>query len=488
MKLALHPIHGFAFCVGLISASVAQAGELVLFNQSSAPLNCTVDGWTVSTGADANWNITIIPDQPFYVIPNPALGDSARIDWVTCGSLTTRTMGITPDSPRHPLVFNGTQTRVLNVSLYPWLPTAPGDTFNGLVEHVISTFQTAYPDVLLNAVLSQEFDIYDYDTISELAGPGGFDVLEIDMLYLGHLVSQNLVEPVTNAANILPVARRAVTIGATEYAVPSLLCYDFLFSRDSNIHDVEDLADLLAYIGAPPNKTLAASFNGSWRTVAMYIHGYVEKYGYANVTDALVMPPDATVIDNLADILNSCERSDGSNPCVDDTLYYLPNGSIERELASGQADVTIGFSEQSFFARLFGAYDNLYLSPMVWGPSPQPMLYADGFVTNSTTCGSSTPCFGDAEDFIALMVDVPMREYIVEAADLPQNSPWRTLLVANADFWTQPEVVANPIYSQISSIFATAEPLPNTIDATTQQAIYDGVCGALKAEIPEYTC
>lgn len=488
MRFPVRPIHCLSLCVTLTGANMANAGELVLLNQSNAPIDCAVDGWTVSTGADTDWDITVIPDQPFYVIPNPALGDSARIDWVECGGLATRTMGITPDSPRHPLVLNGTQTRVLNVSLYPWLPTAPGDTFNGLVEHVIATFQTAHPSVLLNAVLSQEFDIYDYDRISALAGAGGFDVLEIDMLYLGHLVSQNLVEPVANAPNILSVARRAVTIGTTEYAVPSLLCYDFLFSRDSNIHQIEDLADFLAYIGAPPTKTLSASFNGSWRTVAMYIHGYVEAYGYTNVADALVMPPDTTVIGNLVGILNSCERSDGSNPCIDDTLYFLPNGSIERQLASGEADVTVGFSEQSFFARTFGAYDNLYLSPMVWGASPQPMLYADGFVTNSSTCGSTTPCFEDAEDFIELMVDVPMREYIVEAADLPQNSSWRTLLVANADFWAQPDVIANPIYIQISAIFSTAEPLPNTIDATTRQAIYDGVCGAMQAALPKYTC
>jgi thiamine pyridinylase len=477
--------------LGLFSivATSAHGGELVLRNTSNQPIDCLVDGWTVATGADSDWQITVQPRSTFYVIPNPNLGDSARIDWVECGSLRTRMMNITPSGPRQHIVLNGTQTRVLNVSLYPWLPTIPGDRFEELTKHVINRFQRQNPDVLLNAVLSQEVDIYDYDSLATLAGPDGFDILEIDMVYLGYLVDLGLINPAQVPNNVLPVARMAVTIDGVEYAVPTLLCFDFVFALDDQIHQVQSLDDLLAFLDDqdPQKVDIAGIFNGTWRTVTMYINGYVDEYGYSNLADALTMPPDPVVIDNLVSVLNRCE-DDGENKCIDDTYYNQPNGSVERDFAADEVDTSLGFSEQSFFVNLYGQDDPFYLAPMVWGSSSQPLLYADGFVTNAATCAPNTTCSADAAAFITLMTRLPMRNYIVKSRDLPRKTPWRTLLVANGNFWNQPAVINHPVYSQISSIFATAKPLPNNLTPQQQQDIYDGVCTALRDELPDFEC
>lgn len=473
---------------GLMTTS-ALGGELVLRNTSQQPISCSVDGWTVATGADADWQITVQPNIPFYVTPNPELGDSARIDWVECGSLRTRMMNITPTSPTHTIVLNGTQSRVLNVSLYPWLPTIPGDRFENLTQHVINRFQRQNPDVLLNAVLSQEVDIYDYDTLATLAGPEGFDILEIDMLYLGHLVDLNLINPANIPNSVLPVARMAAKVNGVEYAVPTLLCFDFVFALDDEIHNVDSLDELLIFLDDqdPQKVNLAATLNGTWRLVTMYINGYVDEYGYNNLANALTMPPDPAVIDNLVSLMGHCEEG-GENRCIDETYYNLPNGSVERIFAADEADTSMGFSEQSFFVNLYGQDDPFYLAPMVWGSNSQPLLYADGFVTNAATCAPNTSCSADGAAFIDLMTKLPMRNFIVKSRDLPRNTPWRTLLVANQNFWNQPAVANHPVYSQISSIFNTAKPLPNNLTQQQQEAIHDGVCTALRAELPDFVC
>ncbi|MFP3786503.1 hypothetical protein, partial [Burkholderia sp. SIMBA_024] len=63
-------------------------------------------------------------------------------------------MTITPSGPNQTLVLNGQQTQVLNVSLYPFLPTLPTDNFENLVAYVVQTYQSQHPQVLLNAVLN----------------------------------------------------------------------------------------------------------------------------------------------------------------------------------------------------------------------------------------------------------------------------------------------------------------------------------------------
>jgi thiamine pyridinylase len=482
--------------VVFLSAAAAQAGQLVLRNGSNAPVTCTVDGWTMATGFQFNWQITVQPNQSFNVGQNTTRAGPAVINWASCGSLTTRAMNITPTSPDGLLIFNGQQTRVLNVALYPYIPTLPpGTQFTGLVTHVIETYQQQNPQVLLAAQMNQETNIYSFTELPQLLGAQGLDVIELDTLYMGFLVSQNLVNPAQIAGEApLPVATAASTINNQLWGIPSWLCMDFVYSGNQGVQQATTLTNLLQFLGQMPQGApeMVGDYNGSWRLPSIYINAYVQQYGYGQIAQAMQMPPDpdSTVITNLVNLTNTCANA-GTNNCTNGIYHNSPNGTPERTFATGNAGADIGFSEQSFFVNYYGPVNPLYAVPAAWGANPQPLLFSDTFVTSLATCANGSQCATDAAALTTLMTGLPMKNYIVQSQDLPPGTPWRTLLVAAASFYQQPVVQANPMYQQYQRIFQAQpapQPFPNTFTAAIQSQMALAVCQALKQQQPQYVC
>lgn len=463
------------------------AGQLILNNTSQAAITCTVDGWTVATGGAFDWQIQVLPGKPLSIGQNGADPD-AVINWAKCGDLPpTRQMNIGRKGPDQTLVLNGRQTRVLNVSLYAFLPTLPGDDFSGLVDHVVQTYQAQNPQVLLNAVLNPNVDVYSFDNLPTLLGPSGFDVIELDTLLMGFLANEKLINQaqVTGEAP-LPVAIQAASVGGQLYGIPSWLCMDFLYSADSRILQQTSLSSLLSYLKPPTGKTpLIAVYNGSWRLPSMYINGYVQAYGYGRIAEATQMPPDDAVIANLVALTDTCAVGE-VNKCTNGAYKNTvgeSNGALEHVFTSGQASNSTGFSEQSFYINHYGPVTPLYATPAVWGPSPQPLLFSDAFVSSAATCGGATPCAGDASTFTALMTGREMKNFIVESRDLGPGAPKRTLLVSNAAFWDQPQILNDPLYRQYSKALPTAKPFPNAFTKTLKADMGGQICDALKAKL-----
>jgi len=475
----------------LAGANPALAGQLILKNTSNAAITCTVDGWTTGTGAPFTWTIQVQPNVPFYVGQNTQRAGGPIINWAQCGNLpATRQMNITPTGPNQTLVLNGQQTRVLNVSLYPYLPTLPTDDFESLVAHVVQTYQAQNPQVLLNAVLNQDVNIYSFTDLPQLLNAQGFDVIELDTLYLGFLAGNGLINPAQITGDQpLPVAINAASYQGQLYGVPSWLCMDFVYSANSAIQQQTSLGKLLQFLAAQPNSRpeLVGTYNGSWRLPSIYINGYVQTYGYGQIAQSMQMPPDNAVITNLVSLSNTCAYQNVNN-CTNNYYHNQPNGATEQVFATGQASSDMGFSEQSFFVNLYGPVNPLYVTPTPWGQNPQPLLFSDAFVSSKATCGPSTACATDATAFTTLMTGVAMKNYIVESQDLPSGAPWRTLLVSNAGFWQQPQILNNPLYQQYSRVFATAQPFPNTFTAVQQATMGSQICAALKAQQPAFVC
>lgn len=468
----------------------AEAGQLILRNTSAAPITCTVDGWTVASGWSFDWQIQVPANQSYYVGQNTSRAGAPIINWASCAGLTTRAMTVTPTGPNQTLVLNGQQTRVLNVSLYSYLPTLPTDKFEGLVSYVVQTYQAANPQVLLNAVLSPEVDIYDFGALPGLLGAGGFDVMELDTLYLGFLASSNLINPAQiTGEQPLPVAIAGATYKGQLWGIPSWLCMDFVYSGNPALAQQGTLTQFLQFLGTTPSgvRPLVADFNGSWRLPSIYINAYVQTYGYGQIAQAMTMPPDAGVIANLVSLSDACGLA-GVDICTNNTVHGLNNGGAEQIFATGGAGADMGFSEQSFFVNLYGPVTPLYVIPTPWGKAPQPLLFQDAFVTSAANCPTASPCAGDAQALTTLMTSMAMKTYITQSQDLPAGSPWRTLLAANANFWNQPAVQANPVYQQVSGVFSTAQPFPNNFTATTQTGMGIAICKALQASRPAYVC
>jgi thiamine pyridinylase len=476
--------------LALLAPLSANAGELVIRNVSPSAVVCHADGYTSATGWPVTWDITVQPGENVRLEPNYKHPNNVVIDWAECGGLQTRAMNVTPQRPDSLILFTGKQTRVLNVALYPDIPSHPNGNFSNLLDHVVNAFQALNPDVLLNAVMADEDAIYSFKDLPPLLGPSGYDVIELDTLYLGFLASRDLITPAKIVGDApWPVALAASTVADVLYGVPSWLCMDFIFSFSPSLKSVHTLNDLLRFeANSPKSKpALLADYDGSWRLPSIYINAYVQTYGYQNIAKAFVMPADPTVIANLESIVATCEL-ELANPCVDGTNHGQPDGAIERVFANGNAGSDMGFSEQSFYVVLNQSIaGNLTIIPATWGEKPQPLLYSDTFVTNKSTC-SSAPCQGDSAAFTSLMTGSDMKSYIAFSHDLSPDMPPRHLLVATQPFWDLAEVKNDPIYRQVAAVVQTGQPFPNDFTEQQQLGMDAKICAALKADVPNYNC
>jgi len=468
----------------------ANGGELVIRNVSPSAVVCHADGYTIETGWPATWDITVQPGETVRLEANYKHPGGPIIDWAECSGLRTRGMNISPTRPDGLVLLTGKQSRVLNVALYPDIPSHPNGNFGKLLDHVINTYQAFNPDVLLNAVMADEDAIYSFDGLPPLLGTSGYDVIELDTLYLGFLASSGLIAPAKITGDApWPVALAASTYKGVLYGVPSWLCMDFIFSFSPSLKSVHSLHELLQFEANGPQSrpALLADYDGSWRIPSIYINAYVQTYGYQEITKALVMPPDPAVIANLKSIVATC-AFELANTCVDGTNHAEPNGTIERVFANGNARSDMGFSEQSFYVVLNQTIaGNLAIVPTAWGEHPQPLLYSDTFVTNKSTC-SADPCQTDSAAFTSLMTGSAMKSFIAFSQDLSPDVPPRHLLVATQPFWNLDQVKADPVYQQVAPVLPIGQPFPNAITQQQQATMDSKICAALKAEMPNYKC
>lgn len=479
----------FSLCL-LGTSLPAYAGNVVVTNESSSDMTCTADGYTVATGWGFDWQIQIKAGDTFQISPSGTTPDGS-LDWVNCAGLETRQMNVTAGGPNAYLAVTGAQTRVLNVSLYPYLPSNPDGNFDQLIKTIIQDYQNANPDVLLNPVLNGDINIYSYTDLPTLLGAGGFDVMELDTLYMTYLAQNNLVVANTIAdADFWPAGVANVSYNGKTYGVPSWLCSEFLFAFDPAIKGLTSLGDMTSYMsGLTSNRAkLAGVFLGSWGLTADYLFGYAQNNGYANIAAALTSPIDQDVIANINTISNECAYG-GTNECITQAGYKsLPDGQVAKLFATDVTSTYMGFSEQSFYIELFGGdISQLSLIPMLWGTAQTPMLYTDAFVTSSANC-SADPCLADATAFTDFMISDEMRNYIAFSEDLPDGTPPRHLAVATQSFYQQAEVTADPIYSQLVNYLPTANAFPNFLMEADQAKIHQGTCQALKAINPAYEC
>ena len=241
------------------------------------------------------------PGTPLTVTPDAA---HPAINSVTCGALTTRAMNISAGNPTGTLVLNGRQTRVLNVALYPYIPNPTGQAFDNLLDHVIQIYQQGRPEVLLNVQMSFAVDIYDFAALQTALGQGGFDVMEIDTLFIGFLARQRARQSGEHRGRGPALPRRArcfdpqwTALGHSELALHGLH-----FSRDPAVRNVDTLAKLQEFLQRSPHRErqMAGDYTGSWRLPSMYINAYVQTYGYLRMAEAMrVQPPDPAVIQNI---------------------------------------------------------------------------------------------------------------------------------------------------------------------------------------------
>jgi hypothetical protein len=360
-------------------------------------------------------------------------------------------------------------------------------------------YQSANPSVLLNLVLNPDIDTYDFGTLSnQVMGPNGYDVAELDTVFLTYLASNGLITPVTvNGDAPIDVGKQAATIGTTLYGVPSWLCSDFAFSFNGKLASVASVSQLQNVLNPPPSGgvPLVADFDGSWTIPAMYLQAYLQTYGpqkFAALRGAAatptIDPADPAIISLMTTGASLCAAGN-SDLCTNGYYHHAKDGTVEQVFATGYANGDAGFSERSFF---IAYYENnphpLTMIPFPWGSGPR-LVYSDAFVTNKVRC-STDPCSSDSTAFTAWATSADIKAYIAFSGDLPSGSQPRHLLTATQPFWKLPAVQSDPIYSQVAStLFAgTMYPYLNLFTPELQYGLLSQLCPAVKASAPSWVC
>jgi hypothetical protein len=323
-------------------------GELVIYNLSSRPVTCAVDGYTKATSADADVPFRADPGQRLNIPPS-FRSKGRSLNFIDCGGLLTRSMNITPESSDRVLFLNGRRRRVLNVLLYASIPTDPRVGFGPLVRWLTQSYQAAHPDVLLNLVLDPAIDVYNFESLRDAVfSTQGFDVAEIDTVFLKWLKDAALIAPVSITGDEpRPVARQAVTIDGQTFGIPSWICSDFLFSTRADVRGIGTFRDLRSYMAKTPagRRALVGDLEGTWTIPAVYIQAFVQSHADTTAADAVAAPVDGTVVAKLAKFGAFCELSN-ADPCIDGTFHSAKDGAVELDFVAEPAANGLGFSER----------------------------------------------------------------------------------------------------------------------------------------------
>ena len=86
--------------------------------------------------------------------------------------------------------------RTLKVALFPWIPDAANDGFASLRKRIEAEFEKRNPDIDLVLRLKKgDESYYNPAKIAGWLASGTYDLVEIDTIILGDLISSETIEP-----------------------------------------------------------------------------------------------------------------------------------------------------------------------------------------------------------------------------------------------------------------------------------------------------
>ena len=178
---------------------VANAGQISVHTSTNQLITCDASGGIRKTVKQNMQRILLSSDQTLAL--NPQDFSTQTIARVECTGYNVDNLNVTPNSPDRYLSFTDQAQQTLSVLLYPYLPTTPEANFQPMVQRIVNDFQQKNPQVLLNAVMTQdlEYDTYTYSNLPNLLGKNGFDLVNFDTLMLGDAPDNHLILPVSQA-------------------------------------------------------------------------------------------------------------------------------------------------------------------------------------------------------------------------------------------------------------------------------------------------
>ena len=269
----------------------------------------------------------------------------------------------------------------IEVALYPYVPDRA--RFQAVVD---SEWEKIHPDIDLRFV---DWDCYVSDPDPTL------DVFVFDGIYLTSFVNEDHLLPISddmiqNREDIFPFALEGCKCDNTLYALPQLLCTDFLYTRkdDPALSDVSDVMTLYDILGdregrsviPKDNEGLLIDLSGGLLTKSMmYMDALMDES--QEYTDYSEMPDTSDLSNNALAQIDALWKMGGEKQ-----VEYLPDDNDTyiraRWFAEGKGRAYIGYSEA--MAAMGDYADDVKIRRFSYGTKKDiPLFYTDMVGINS---------------------------------------------------------------------------------------------------------
>lgn len=473
----------FLGVIFLLCSATSYAGKLIIKNASNQSIICQIGNDQINVKRTA-----VKPNKTFSFYPNK--NNPPIINWVKCGKLKHNHIGVTPKSSDHFFIYDERAQNVLSVLLYPYIPTYPYGDFSAMLRRLVTEFQAQHPTISLNLVISNlpEYDSYTYANFAHLLGQDGFDVVEVDTMLLPDLVAKGLILPLnTIVDNFWSAAIAGASYQGKLYGVPSWLCMEFLFTHERPQHEIESLSALVDYLShlSPDRTRLIGDFNNRWTIAAFYLNASTAWYGYKNLAKIPYQHAVNEVVRNLVALTDQCYAKQ-QNRCTNLDYQSLQEGEIQKLFAQNKSHAYIGYSETSFYMKLFTSAP-FYAVPMPFGKQINTLVYTDAYVKSASRCNNDS-CASAFKAFTDYMSKVETRKWIVESEDLGMKKPPRRLLPAIKEFYEKINLDdADGIYKEFVKIASRVKAFPPVSKERIKKLRIE-ICEIIKTTRPEYQC
>lgn len=348
----------------------------------------------------------------------------------------------------------------LRVALYP-IPDVEGDQYAKLIQRIQTEFAAATQNqYAVQIVFGDSAGYYDQPTLETwltTPPPNGFDIVELDTIFLGNLVT-SVAPPVWDFPPLskwFNAGLNASTVNGKLYGVPHLLCGYFIFTADPKVRAATTATQLVTALDANPiqNLKVVTNFVGTNTSGAMYLDTYSSQYGPGGVQAAMTKPVDATATGTMKQLNVRCKTDTGAFPCYDNTFKNNPN-QITANFNDGTTVAMLAYSEVMNSVTL----PNTFLTPAPLGTNKAPVLFTDTLVMNRT-CNAT--CQAAAGAFAVYITKPSTYEWFLLGDDTTAKKP-RYLMPSTASAYTT-RVQQDPYYAgAILAMSQTGAAFPNS--------------------------
>lgn len=382
------------------------------------------------------------------------------------------------------------ETYPLKVALYPYITDVNHDNNSYLLSILKQQFQLKNPSINLTVVMDPAYDCYNLENLPGIFSEDGPQLVEVDLSLLGYLVDKGYVTPLYDQSlerNIRPQAIPAGRYRNIPYAIPTWICSQFLFSRDSSltgIHSVRELSTLFREHSGEYRRMLVSDFQGGafWMLPMLYVFAYVDNTGYSGIGEALYGPVNQWSVDTMTQTMDWCTVDDTNN-CLNGYYY---NHSPTLLFARNEAYSYNGFSENLYNIRRTDPNSSLYVTPTPYGTHPNPLIWVDGLVINKRACDDR--CMQAASRFISYYNSLEAKNLIAFSEDAYSPAPPRYVLPSTQDFYRSERVQQDRYFLAFGKAIDTAESFPNAGIVENISSRYQEICSRVKGKIQDTHC